>query len=109
MLMAVMQNSGQLEQSLVRHYRAVSSEKHLLLLINDGSSSPLLAALRDEVLENERPVALLSVDSQSDPLCRDGVAPCIEMGTSLVPRQLEIALFAGQLLCELVESELFGV
>lgn len=109
MLTAVMLNTGQFDQHLVRHYRAISSENHLLLLLNDGSASAPLLALRDEVLDNDRSVALLTADSQADPLCRDGVDICIDLGTALVPRQLEISLFAGQLLCELVESELFGV
>ena len=108
-LAAVMANTGQLEQSLVRHYRALNSENHLLLLLNDGSASAPLRALLDEVLDSGRPAALLTADSQADPLCCDGLDTCIDLGTALVPRQLEIALFAGQLLCELVESELFGV
>jgi len=108
-LTAVMLNNGESDQHLVRHYRAVNSENHLLLLLNDGSASPALRALRDEALDNNCQVALLTADSQSDPLCRDGVKVCIELGTTLVSRQLELSLFVGQLLCELVESELFGV
>ena len=108
-LTAVMFNNGQYDQYLVRHYRALNSENHLLLMINDGSVSAPLQALRDEVLDNDGAVALLTVDSQSDQLCRDGVEICIDMGTAQVVRQLELSLFAGQLLCELVESELFGV
>jgi len=109
MLAAVMANAGAADQHLVRHYRALGSDNHLLIMFNDGSASAALRALRDEVLENERPVALLTAERQSDPLCRDGVEICIDLGTALVPRQLELTLFAGQLLCELVEAELFGV
>lgn len=108
-LLTVMMNNGEQEQHLVRHYRAIGSENHLLLLLNDGSSSPALLALRDEVLDNGHQVALLTAESQSDPLCRDGVDICIDMETSLLPRQLELSLFAGQVLCELVEAELFGI
>lgn len=108
-LAAVMANSGQSDQFLVRHYRALSSENSFLLILNDGSASASLRALRDELLDNERPVALLTSESLTDPLCRDGVDICIDIGTSLPPRQLEVTLFAGQLLCELVEAELFGV
>lgn len=109
MLAALMANSGEPNQHLVRHYRALNSENHLLLMFNDGSSSAALRALRDELLDNDRPVTLVTAERQSDPLCRDGVDICIELGTALVPRQLELSLFAGQLLCELVETELFGV
>ncbi|WP_303722467.1 hypothetical protein [Malonomonas rubra] len=108
-LAAVMSNAGESEQLLVRHYRALNSDNHLLLMLNDGSASNALRALRDEVLDNEQQVALLTSESHADPLCRDGVDHCIDLGTSVVPRQLELALFAGQLLCELVEAELFGV
>ena len=109
LLVAVMQNRGQHDQHLVRHYRAQNSENHLLLLLNDGSNSAPLRVLRDEVLESRRQVALLSAVGQSDPLCRDGVDICISLGTDSASRQLELSLFAGQLLCELVEAELFGV
>lgn len=109
MLSALMINCGEQDQRLVRHYRALNSDKHMLLMFNDGSASAPLRLLRDEVLDNQRPVALLTAENQSDPLCRDGVEICIDWGTTLVSRQLELSLFAGQLLCELVESELFGV
>jgi len=109
LLTAVMGNHGEFEQALVRHYRAVNSENHLLLLFNDGSASAPLRALRDEALGNDCQVALLTANSNSDLLCREGVEICIDFGTEQVARQLELGLFAGQLLCELVESELFGV
>ncbi len=109
MLMTLMGNYGQYDQHLVRHYRALNNENQLLLLFNDGSATAPLRALRDEALENELPVAILSVTGSADPLCRDGVAPCISFNTDSPARQLELALFAGQLLCELVEAELFGV
>lgn len=108
-LTTLMVNSGQQEQSLVRHYRSLCSDNHLLLMFNDGTASAALQLLREEVLNNQRPVVLVTADSQADPLCRDGVEICIDMGTPLLARQLELSLFAGQLLCELVESELFGV
>lgn len=108
-LAAVMCNSGQADKHLVRHYRSLASENHLLLLFNDGSSDASLRALRDEALDDDRQVALLSAVGSSDPLCRDGVDICIGLGAESVARQLELSLFAGQLLCELVESELFGV
>lgn len=108
-LAAVMSNSAQRDKLLVRHYRSLVSENHLLLLFSDGSADAALKALRDEVLDSERPVALLSATGQSDPLCRDGVDICIGLAAESVARQLELSLFAGQLLCELVESELFGI
>ena len=109
MLLTAMMNAGQFDQRLVRHYRSLGSARHLLLILNDGSPSNALQLLRDEVMENEQPVALLTVTREQEPLCRDGIDICLELGTDSVPRQLELTLIAGQLLCELVESELFGV
>ncbi len=99
---------GRFEQHLVRHYRAINSQQHLLLLLNDGSSATALKFLRDEVLENEQPVALLSCDCRKDPLLCEDIDICLNLATSFAPRQLELAQFVGHLLCELVEAELFG-
>lgn len=108
-LSAVMTNRGEQDQRLVRHYRALNGREQYLLILSDGSLSPALRALRDEVLDAGRPVALLAAEGREDALCRDGVEICIGLETAQPARQLELSLFAGQLLCELVESELFGV
>ncbi|MDX2479618.1 MAG: hypothetical protein QNK24_04695 [Desulfuromusa sp.] len=100
--------AGQVEQHLVRHYRALNTQHHLLLLFNDGSEAKSLMSLRDEVVENEQTVALVSYDCSRDPLQGDGVDLCLNLATSYAPRQLELAQFVGHLLCELVEAELFG-
>jgi D-sedoheptulose 7-phosphate isomerase len=99
---------GQAEQLFVRHYRAVNSEKHLLLLINDGSESVALKMLRDEVLENGQSVVLISYDCRKDPLLNRDMDICLNLASRSVPRQLELTQFIGHLLCELVETELFG-
>ncbi len=98
---------GQFEQHLVRHYRALNSHQHLLLLLNDGSVATALKVLRDEVLENGQPMALLSYDCQKDPLMCDDIGICLSLATTSAPRQIELTQFAGHLLCELVEAELF--
>ncbi len=108
-LAAAMVHSGQTEQLLARHYRALNSAQHLLLLLSDGSDQPALRAARDAALDNGQPVALLSVRGEADPLCRDGVAICIDLATDSLSRGHELIFFVGHLLCELVESELFGV
>ena len=100
--------AGQFEQHLVRHYRALNTQQHLLLLLNDGSEAKPLKSLRDEVVENEQAVALISYDCHKDPLRGDNVDICLNLATNSAPRQLELAQFVGHLLCELVEAELFG-
>lgn len=99
--------AGQFEQHLVRHYRALNTQHHLLLMLNDGSEAKPLMNLRDEVVENEQPVALISYDSMKDPLRGDDIDFCLNLASSFPPRQLELAQFVGHLLCELVEAELF--
>ncbi len=108
LLSARMMAEGQFEQHLVRHYRAVNSQHHLLLVCSDGSAAPELQALVEETLENEQTVVLLSGDCRKDPLFKDDLDVCIDLATDSMPRLLELAQFAGHLLCELVEKELFG-
>ncbi len=100
--------AGQLDQHLVRHYRALNSQQHLLLVLNDGTDAEALSNLCEEVLENEQPIALVSFVGASDQLNGAGVDYCLNLATTIVPRQLELTQFIGHLLCELVEAELFG-
>lgn len=96
------------DKHLVRHYRALNSPQHLLVLLNDGSADPALQVVRDEVLENDQPVALISPDCGQDSLFDTDIEFCLDLGGSSVPRQLELVQFTGHLLCQLVEKELFG-
>lgn len=99
---------GQAEHLLVRHYRAINSQKHVLLLLNDGTDTAALNALRDEVMDGGQSVALMSFDCRKDPLMNADIDICLSLGTRSVSRQIELAQFSGHLLCELVETELFG-
>ncbi len=108
-LAAAMTHQGQQEQHLVRHYRAIGSPQHLLLILSDGADMGALRAVRDEALDQDQPVVMLSATGENDPLCRDGVGICVDLGTDSPARQQELLLFSGHLLCELVEAELFGV
>ncbi len=108
-LAAAMGQADQSEQLLARHYRTQNSAQHLLLLFSDGSDVAALRAVRDEALDNGQPVALISSRGEADPLCREGVDLCLDLGTESLTRSHELILFVGHLLCELVEAELFGV
>ena len=96
------------DQLLVRHYRALNSEQHILLMFNDGSDAKALKNLCEEVVENEQGVVLISYDCLRDPLKSVDVDICLSLSTDSIPRQLELSQFVGHLLCELVEAELFG-
>ncbi len=108
LLAAQMQVNGQGEQLLLRHYRAINSEEHLVLIFSDGTSAPELSALIEDVRDNDQPVFLLSGNSAADPLLQEDLDAALDLGNSSTPRLIEIAQFAGHLLCELVEKELFG-
>lgn len=101
-------SDGQTTQRLVRHYRAINSQKHLLLVLSDGTEADGLELLCEDVIDNEQAVAVISFDSHKDPLVALDIDICLNLGTRSVPRQLELTQFSGHLLCELVESELFG-
>ena len=92
----------------MRHYRVLNTQQHLLLLLSDGSTAAPLIKLRDEVIENEQSVVLISGDCQADPLRSTDVGLCLDLATKAIPRQIELAQFVGHLLCELVVAELFG-
>jgi D-sedoheptulose 7-phosphate isomerase len=106
-LAAAMSSAGYYEQLFLRHYRALNGEKQLLLLFGNGIPSPALERLRDEMLENDQGVALFSGAGTGDPLYCDEIEWCLNLATANLARQIEIMQFAGHLLCELVEGELF--
>ena len=108
LLSSQMMIAGQLEQHLVKHYRAINSQNHLLLILNDGSDTTALKNLRDEVIENGQPIALISHACDQDSLANKGIDHCLNLAAKTATRQLELTLFIGHLLCELVETELFG-
>ncbi len=101
--------AGFYDQFLVRHYRCLTSHDHLVLLLSDGCGSSSLEMLRDEVAENDQPLALISARGEEDTLCCPNFAQVIDLGTAQVARQQELALFCSHLLCELVEKKLFGL
>lgn len=106
-LSSVMASAGDYELLFVRHYRALIGTKQVVLLFSDGSPSPALERLRDELLEQGQAVVLLSGSGRNDPLFCEALIFCFDFGTGSRARQIEMMQFAGHLLCELVEAELF--
>lgn len=107
-LSSQMAGAGKSEQLLVQHYRALDSQNHLLLILSDHADSSALRLLRDEAQENKQPVALISNNCRNDALMNSDISIGISLGGQDGFRQLELCQFAGHLLCELVEQELFG-
>jgi phosphoheptose isomerase len=103
-----MAGAGKTEQLLLQHYRALESQNHLLLILSDEADSSALRLVRDEVQEHEQPVALISNNCRSDALMNSDISIGISLGSQNSFRRLELCQFAGHLLCELVEQELFG-
>jgi len=106
-LTAAMASAGDYDQLFIRHYRALSGPKQLLLLFGNGIPNPALERLRDEMLENDQAVALFSGAGTKDPLYCADLEWCLNLATTNLARQIELMQFAGHLLCELVEGELF--
>lgn len=101
---------GQAAQTLVRHYRAINSSNHMLLVLSDGSDSQGLQLLCEDVIDNEQAVAVISYDCIRDPLLQaNEIDLCLNLGTRSIPRLIELSQFSGHVLCELVEGELFGL
>lgn len=107
-LSSQMTGAGKTEQLLLQHYRALESQNHLLLLLSDEADSSALRLLRDEVQENEQPVALISNNCRNDVLMNPNISIGISLENQNSFRRLELCQYAGHLLCELVEQELFG-
>ena len=101
-------SAGEFEQLFVRHYRALAGEQHLLLLLGDGRPHLALQRLRDEVLDGDQPVVLISGAGRRDSLYCDDLEFCLDLGSDSKARQIELMQFAGHMFCELVEAELFG-
>lgn len=108
LLSTQMLSAGLAEQLLLRHYRAINSDEHLMLIFSDGTAAPELASLIEEVKDNDQPVFLLTGNGQNDPLLQEDPDGVLDLGNCVAPRLIEVAQFAGHLLCELVEKELFG-
>lgn len=100
-------STGEYDQLFVRHYRALAGEKQVLLLLSDGRSNSVLQRLRDEALDSEQAVVLMSGIGNQDSLYCEDLEYCLDLGSGSRARQIELMQFAGHLLCELVEAELF--
>lgn len=106
-LAVAMASAGDYEQLFLRHYRALAGEKQLLLLFSNGAPNSSLERLRDEMLGNDQAVALFSGAGTKDPLYCEDLEWCLDLATSMRARQIELMQFAGNVLCGLVEAELF--
>lgn len=106
-LAAALTRSNQQNLLLARHYRALQSENNLLLLLSDGSADPQLSELLR--IAKDQQMALLTPHKNDDSELMACTDLKLLIETTSPARVLEIALFCGNLLCELVEAELFGV
>lgn len=100
--------SNQQHLLLARHYRSLGSSNHLLMVFSDGSADAQLAELV-RIAKEEQPLALLSPKKSKDSELLDSIELQLLAGTESPARLLELSLFCSNLLCELVEAELFGV
>lgn len=107
-LAASLARNNQQHLLLARHYRSLGSDNHLLLILSDGSADPQLAELI-RVAKGGQPIALLTPQKNEDNELTGCTNLQLLVETESPARLLELTLFCGNLLCELVEAELFGV
>lgn len=107
-LAASLARNGQQHLLLERHYRTLGSSNHILLLLSDGSTDPQLTELI-RYAKSEQTLALLTPQKNEDSELTDCTDLQLIAPTDSPARLLELTLFCGNLLCELVEAELFGV
>ncbi|MDT8421505.1 MAG: hypothetical protein RQ754_13825 [Desulfuromonadales bacterium] len=107
-LAAALARSNQHHLLLARHYHTLQSSNHLLLLLSDGAPDPQLAELI-RIAKDEQPLALLTPQKNEDAQIMNCTELKLLIESSSPARLLELSLFCGNLLCELVEAELFGV
>jgi D-sedoheptulose 7-phosphate isomerase len=107
-LAASLARSNQQQLLLARHYRSLGSNNHLLLLLSDGAADPQLTELV-RIAKDDQPLALLTPQKNTDPELSGCTDLQLLIDTDSPARLLELSLFCGNLLCELVEAELFGV
>lgn len=107
-LSASLARNNQQHLLLARHYNALGSSNHLLLLLSDGSADPQLTELI-RVAKDGQPLALLTPVKNDDAELTGCTDLQLLADTGSPARFLELALFCSNLLCELVEAELFGV
>ncbi|HKJ04996.1 MAG TPA: hypothetical protein VJ974_05310 [Geopsychrobacteraceae bacterium] len=106
-LAASLTRTNQQHLLLARHYRSLGSSNHLLLLLSDGSTDPQLSELIN-IAKDDQPVALLIPQNNNHAELTSCTSLRLSADTESPARLLELTLFFSNLLCELVEAELFG-
>ncbi len=106
-LAASLARDGQTDQFFVRQLRTVTSGGDILLALSDGQRD---AGVR-EALAAARKLDCLtaSLAPKSQEEYEETPDFTFHLEPETPPRIAEASLFFGQLLCELVESELFGI
>jgi len=96
--------SGQL---FSRQLRAMASEQDSVLLL----SGPFLSPAEREALATARQIGCSTalICSERTEIPEPPPERLLQLPTDSIPRLLEGCLFAGHLLCALVEGELFGI
>lgn len=106
-LTAALLADQQPHEILAREYRTYNEREHMLLLFCTATPSVQIRHLIEQLDETRTLVMAVPENSPLDL----GQQPALKLSLPECPpaRYLEITQFCGHLLCELVESELFGV
>lgn len=107
-LASMLTRNNQQHLLLARHYRALGSSKHLLMIFSDGAADAQLAELVN-IAGEDQPLALMIPQQSQETELLNATGLQLLADSNSPARLLELSLFCGNLLCELVEAELFGV
>lgn len=106
-LASTLEREGEGRQVLFRQLRTMANPRDLLLVFGTIGSDPAA----EEVLEGGRQMELVTatVYPQGSRLAQAATDFSYVLDTKSMARAIEGSIFFGQLLCTLVEGELFGV
>ncbi len=106
-LVTSLMRDGQTRLYFSRQLRALATANDIVLVLSDGQRDDSLTEALAVAHQCGSKTTLLTLENAE--IISEPVDFCFTLKTTSLPRATEGALFFGQLLCELVEGELFGI
>jgi len=97
---------GAAQEAYSRQFQVVAEAGDILLLLADGQHDPAFDLLLDSAKNKECLTVALAPDRSEGSLLADMV---FSMNTQVPAETAQATIFFGQLLCEMVENDLFGI
>jgi D-sedoheptulose 7-phosphate isomerase len=106
-LTAALLADQQPREILAREYRIHSEREHMLLIFCNGTPSPQIGHLIEQIEDGRSLVLIGPADKEG--FAKELRALSLELPGESPARLAELGQICGHLICELVEGELFGV